>query len=86
MTLVSKLENCKKKKKELHKGKEDRGAKEQFTGASTCGPAVKHPPCNAGDVGLIPGQATKIPHAAEQLSLSAVARELVLCNERPCMM
>ena len=25
-------------------------------------------PCNSGDEGLIPGQATKIPHATEQLS------------------
>ena len=28
---------------------------------------VNNPPCNAGDMGLIPGQGTKIPHAAEQL-------------------
>ena len=28
---------------------------------------VKNPSCNAGDSGLIPGQGTKIPHAAEQL-------------------
>ena len=86
---VSKVVNCKKKekrKKELHEGKKDRGAKEQFTGTSTCGPVVKHPPCNAGDVGWIPGQGTKISHAAEQLSLSAVTRELVLCNKRSCMM
>ena len=26
------------------------------------GPVVKNPPSNAGDVGLIPGQGTKIPH------------------------
>ena len=32
------------------------------------GPVVKNPPCNAGDVGSIPGQGTKIPYAAEQLS------------------
>ena len=82
-TLKKKTE---KRKKELHEGKKDRGAKEQFTGTSTCGPVVKHPPCNAGDVGWIPGQGTKISHAAEQLSLSAVTRELVLCNERSCMM
>ena len=41
------------------------------------GPVVKNPPCNAGDMGLIPGQGTKIPHAAEQLSLSATPRESV---------
>ena len=28
------------------------------------GPGVKNPPCNAWDVGLIPGQGTKIPHVA----------------------
>ena len=28
------------------------------------GPGVKNPPYNAGDVGLIPGQGTKISHAA----------------------
>ena len=33
------------------------------------GAVVKNPPGNAGDVGLIPGQGTKIPHAAEQLGL-----------------
>jgi len=34
------------------------------------GPVVKNPPCNAGDMGLIPGWGTKIPHAAGQLNLS----------------
>ena len=29
---------------------------------------VKNTPCIAGDVGSIPGQGPKIPHAAEQLS------------------
>ena len=33
------------------------------------GPVVKNPPCNASDVGLIPGWGTKIPHTGEQLSL-----------------
>ena len=32
------------------------------------GPVVKNPPCNAGDVGSIPGQGTKISHVAGQLS------------------
>ena len=32
------------------------------------GLVVKNLPCNAGDVGSIPGQGTKIPQAAEQLS------------------
>ena len=31
------------------------------------GPVAKKPPSNAGDVGSIPGQGTKIPHAARQL-------------------
>ena len=29
---------------------------------------VKNPPCNAEDVGSIPGQGAKTPHAVEQLS------------------
>ena len=32
------------------------------------GPAVKNPPCNAGDVDSIPGPGTRIPHATRQLS------------------
>lgn len=32
-------------------------------------PVVKNPPCNVGDVALIPGQETKIPHATKQLNL-----------------
>ena len=32
------------------------------------GPVVKNPPSNAGDMGSIPGQGTKIPHAMGQLS------------------
>ena len=39
---------------------------------------VKSLPCNAGDVGSIPGWGTKIPHAAEQLSPCATTTELVL--------
>ena len=39
------------------------------------GPVVKNPPCNVGDVGLIPGQGTKIPHAVGQLSLCATTAE-----------
>ena len=33
-----------------------------------CGPGVKNLPCNAADVGLIPGGGTKILHAVWQLS------------------
>ena len=39
------------------------------------GPVVKKPPCNAGEVGSIPGGRTKISHAAEQLSLCATTIE-----------
>ena len=39
------------------------------------GPVVENPPCNAGDAGLIPGQETKIPHAAEQLSPHTTTKE-----------
>ena len=46
------------------------------------GPVVKNLPCNAGDVGSIPGQGTKIPHAAGQRSLRATTTELVRLNER----
>ena len=45
--------------------------KQDFPG----GPVIKNLPCNAGDVGSIPGQGTKIPHALEQLSLCATATE-----------
>jgi len=38
-------------------------------------PMVKNLPCNAGDMGSIPGQGTKIPHTVEQLSLSVTTTE-----------
>ena len=44
------------------------------------GPVVQNPPYNAGDAGLIPGQGTKIPHAAGQLSLCATTTELARLN------
>ena len=46
------------------------------------GPVVKNPPCNAGDMGLIPGRGTRIPYAAGQLSPHTTAREPVCCNYR----
>ena len=49
------------------------------------GPVVKNPPCNVEDVGLIPGQGTKIPHVAEQLSPHATNTELERLNYRACM-
>ena len=39
------------------------------------GPVVKNAPCNAGDMGSIPGQGTKIPHAERQLSPGSTTRE-----------
>ena len=39
------------------------------------GPVVKNSPSNAGDTGLVPGQGTKIPPAAGQLSLSTTTEE-----------
>ena len=44
------------------------------------GPVVKNPPYNAGDAGSIPGQGTKIPHAAGQLSRLATTTELMRLN------
>ena len=38
-----------------------KASKRNFLG----GPVVKNPPSNVGDVGSIPGQGTKIPHAVE---------------------
>ena len=40
------------------------GGKEKYRGGNfPGGPVVKNLPCNAGDLGLNPGQGTKIPHA-----------------------
>ena len=36
---------------------------------------VKNPPCEAGDVGLITRQGTKIPHALEQVLSSLCCKE-----------
>ena len=49
------------------------------------GPVVKNLPYNAGDVGLIPGQVTKIPNAAGQQSPCATNTELTCLNERACV-
>ena len=45
----------------------------------------KDPPYNAGDMGSIPGQGTKIPQDAGQLSPRATSTELACLNERGCM-
>ena len=48
------------------------------------GPVIKNPPpSNAGDVGLIPGQGTKILHVLGQLHLHATARKSPHRNEDP---
>ena len=39
------------------------------------GPVVENLPCNAGDMGLIPGWATKIQHTVGQLGLSITTAE-----------
>ena len=39
------------------------------------GPVVGSRPSNAGDMGSIPGQGTRIPHASEQLSPCATTTE-----------
>ena len=39
------------------------------------GPVVKNLPSNAGDLGSIPGQGTKIPNAVRQLSPHSTTRE-----------
>jgi len=46
------------------------------------GPLVKNLPSNAGDMGLIPGRGTKIPHAMRQLSLHATTTEPACHNHR----
>ena len=43
---------------------------------------VENPPANAGDVGSIPGQGTKIPHAVEKLSPCAATTEPVHSGAR----
>ena len=43
---------------------------------------VKNPPYHARDAGWIPGQGTKIPHAAGQLSPRATTAELARLNGR----
>ena len=50
------------------------------------GPLLRNPPCNAGDMGLIPGGETKIPLATQQLSPCTTTRESVRCNKRSHMM
>ena len=46
---------------------------------------VKNPPSNAGDVGLIPGQGTKILNVLEYLSPCITTRESMPINRRSCV-
>ena len=50
------------------------------------GPVVKNLLCNAGDVGTIPGQGTKIPHASKQLRLPILTTEPKHHNQRTCVL
>ena len=50
------------------------------------GPVVRNPPCNAGDMGSIPGQRTEVPHAMGQLIPQVTTREPVGRNWRVCML
>ena len=46
------------------------------------GPVAKSPPANPGDMGLIPGPGTKIPHATMQFidyAAAAAAKSLQSC-------
>ena len=47
------------------------------------GPVVKNPPYKAGDLGPIPRQGTKIPHAAGQLSPHTTTTELLHLSQSP---
>ena len=49
-------------------------------------PVVKNLPSNTGDLFLIPGWGTKIPHDSGQLSLLATTTEPALGNQRPLML
>ena len=44
------------------------------------GPVVKNLPYSAGDVDSIPGQGTKIPHVAGQISPRTTTTELTRLN------
>ena len=63
-------------------GLPDSSGKVELARDSPGGPAVKHPPCNAGDSGSIPDWGTKIPHAVEQLSFYNATTEPRHRNQR----
>ena len=47
------------------------------------GPGVKNPPSGAGDVVLIPGWGTEVPHASGQLSLHVAQKILCASTKTP---
>ena len=47
-----------------------------YSGNFPSDPVVKNLPCNAEDVGWIPGRGTKIPQATRQLSPNTATTEL----------
>ena len=49
------------------------------------GPVVRNPPCKAGDTGSIPGQGTKIPHVAEELSSYCCSQRVYTPQKRSHM-
>ena len=49
------------------------------------GPVVKNRPCNAGGVGLSPGQGTTIPQVREQINLHTVTRKSMHLDEGSSM-
>ena len=55
-------------------------------GDFTGGPVVKSLSFSVEDLGSTPGWGTKIPHAAEKLSLQATTRESIHCKEGSHMM
>ena len=44
------------------------------------GSVVKNLPCNAGDLGSIPGRGSKAPHTSEELSLCVATTEPMCHN------
>ena len=44
---------------------------------------VRNPPSNAGDAGVIPGQGTKIPRAAGQLTLTLQLEKACVLQQKP---
>ena len=60
---------------QLYRGTAQRSSVRSPTEGLPGDPVVENPSSNAGDVGWIPGQGTKIAHAMMQLSLRATTRE-----------